>query len=329
MKQTCLLIAFLLAGNVLRSQHDLNTVFTKGDQIDLVATTTNDFFYVHSIQKGQSLYALSRIFKVSLSQIYRINNLESGATIAIGQQIKIPIYDQNLFKGISLGGLKYGKYVPVYYTTRPKENLYRIARVFFDQPIEDLIQRNDLSSKTLSLGQKLLIGWFPIDSPVRRAEEEFEEEFDEVLNSEDDEATSGEVVHQNEETPLEPTTVRLDSDTSVVVEAIPSAFDTSLLGINTYRETIAVKSKSEVANWDKTMPDNGTVYVLHKDALLYSYIEMYNPLLKRSVRAKVIGRIPYGAYASNVNLVLSPRAAKQLGALDSRFKVKVKYLLES
>ena len=77
------------------------------------------------------------------------------------------------------------------------------------------------------------------------------------------------------------------------------------------------------------MPDNGTVYVLHKNAIIDSYVEMYNPNVNRSVRAKVIGRIPYGAYTNDVCLVLSPRTAVQLGALDNRFKVEIKALVKN
>jgi len=45
----------------------------------------------------------------------------------------------------------------------------------------------------------------------------------------------------------------------------------------------------------------------------------------RIIYAKVIGRIPE-AYERNIEVVLSPEAARKLGARDPRFFVKTTYL---
>ena len=86
--------------------------------------------------------------------------------------------------------------------------------------------------------------------------------------------------------------------------------------------------KTDVAFWDKTIPDNGAVFGLHGTAMLDSYISVFNPNSRRSVRVKVIGRIPYGTYTNDIKLVISPRAAKQLGGLDRRFKVEIDFLVQ-
>ncbi len=305
-----------------------NTIFTNGDDINVELDSNSEYFYVHKIEKGQSLYALSEIFNIPLHKIYQINNLRKGATIGIGQQIKIPILDNYLFKGVNLSGLKYGHYIPVYYKTKPKDNLFRISRIYFNQPTEDLVKRNNLKNNDLALGQNILVGWFPIDgsTPIE-AVEEFEEDLDFSDANQD-----VEVIDSNssvEDSMVNPDGSDLETviDTSNLVETLPEGFNLSLLGRHTYSESMKLVERAEVAHWDKAMPDNGTVYVLHKDAIIDSYIELYNPLLKRSVRAKVIGRIPYGAYTNDVRLVLSPRTAKQLRALDKRFKVEVKALV--
>ena len=44
----------------------------------------------------------------------------------------------------------------------------------------------------------------------------------------------------------------------------------------------------------------------------------------RTVYAKVIARVPDG-YERNVEVILSPEAARKIGALDPKFFVKVKY----
>ena len=50
-----------------------------------------------------------------------------------------------------------------------------------------------------------------------------------------------------------------------------------------------------------------------------------NPMNQRTVYVKVIGNLSDRAYEDNVKVVLSPMAAKLLGAVDQRFYVKVTY----
>jgi len=322
-----LIIAFIIiVMNVfMYSQTISNTIFTKGDKINIVLTNQSDYYYTHLLQKGQSLYALSKTFNISLGSIYQINKLKEGATLSIGQEIKVPITDENLYKGTSLEGLKYGHYIPVYYQTKPKDNLFRISRIYFSQPTEDLVSRNNLKNNNLSLGQDILIGWLPINNNTPNiSNDEFVEEFDPSTSSTSDLETTN--IDENKDAINISTESELVLDSSNLNDQHPESFNLSLLGSLTYSKTMKEIKKSEVAHWNKSMSDNGMVYVLHNKAIIDSYIEMYNPILKRSVRAKVIGRIPYGAYMKDVCLVLSPRAAIQLGALDNRFKVEVKAL---
>lgn len=80
-----------------------------------------------------------------------------------------------------------------------------------------------------------------------------------------------------------------------------------------------------VCFWQKDSKEKGDLYALHRDAAISSTIAVTNPMFNRTVYAKVIGRIPDG-YERNIEVVLSPEAARKLGAKDPRFFVKVKYL---
>jgi LysM repeat protein len=80
-----------------------------------------------------------------------------------------------------------------------------------------------------------------------------------------------------------------------------------------------------VCYWPKDSKEKGSLYALHREAVIGTVIQVNNPMNNRSVYAKVIGRIPTG-YERNVEVVLSPEAALKLGARDPRFFVKTKYL---
>lgn len=88
-----------------------------------------------------------------------------------------------------------------------------------------------------------------------------------------------------------------------------------------YRE---VESQG-VCFWQRDSPEKGDMYALHREALLGTVIEVYNPMSRRTVHAKVIGRIPEG-YERNVEIILSPEAARQIGARDPKFFVKLRFL---
>ncbi len=82
------------------------------------------------------------------------------------------------------------------------------------------------------------------------------------------------------------------------------------------------------AYWIKDSKEDSDFYALHRNAPLYSIIEVTNPMNNRVVYVKVIGKIPDTAYRDNVVVVLSPLAAKALGAVDPQFFVRVTYFTD-
>ena len=84
-------------------------------------------------------------------------------------------------------------------------------------------------------------------------------------------------------------------------------------------------SKSGVAFWQKDSKIKSDLYALHRDCPENSVIAIHNPAKNKTIYAKVIGTIPAGAYDSNVEIIISPKVAKLLGAVDARFFVKIKY----
>jgi len=65
--------------------------------------------------------------------------------------------------------------------------------------------------------------------------------------------------------------------------------------------------------------------VMHKYAPIGSIVQVTNPMKRRTVYAKVIAKTP-ASYDANVEIVVSPRVGKMLGARDKKFYVKTRYL---
>lgn len=86
-----------------------------------------------------------------------------------------------------------------------------------------------------------------------------------------------------------------------------------------------VKEHQGVAYWQTNSKEDSDLYALHREARRNGIIAVTNPMNQSVIYAKVIGKIPDTAYGSEVVVILSPMAAKALGAKDPRFFVKVKY----
>lgn len=86
-----------------------------------------------------------------------------------------------------------------------------------------------------------------------------------------------------------------------------------------------VEEKS-VAYWLQDGDESTSLFILHNEAPINSMVEITNPMYNRTVNAKVVGRIPPGAYTKDIDLILSHTLAEELGAIDPRFYVRVKYL---
>ena len=91
----------------------------------------------YKVQKGDSLYAIARKYKVSIKDLMEVNNLTSNV-ISVGQVLKIPSLEEKV------------------YTVKAGDTLWNIAKSF-QTTVDSIIKENNLISNILKIGQKLLI----------------------------------------------------------------------------------------------------------------------------------------------------------------------------
>ncbi|GAB4117081.1 MAG: hypothetical protein Kow00103_13490 [Candidatus Caldatribacteriota bacterium] len=117
-------------------------------------------FFTYQVKKGDSLWSIAHLYKVSMQEIFRLNNLEERSILSIGQIIKIPNYtlpppstnQDYLFHKVKKG-----------------ETLWSIAQ-HYHQKIDTLILLNNLANPdSISIGQQLKI---PSSSSSIAGEEE-------------------------------------------------------------------------------------------------------------------------------------------------------------
>lgn len=119
----------------------MGSVFAQPDQA-AIETKNGKKYYVHIVQKGNTLYGIHQLYNTSLEDILNANDGLSN-NLALGQKVYIPIPVTN----------------PVHYnkhTVVQGETLYGISKKY-DCSIDDLKSLNDGLSEGLSIGQVLII----------------------------------------------------------------------------------------------------------------------------------------------------------------------------
>lgn len=93
---------------------------------------------IYTVQKGDTLYGISKQFGISVDAIKNANNLTSNS-ISVGQVLKIPTTQQTTT-----------------YTVKSGDSLYKIASLY-NTTVDELMKLNNLTTTLLSIGQKLQV----------------------------------------------------------------------------------------------------------------------------------------------------------------------------
>jgi LysM repeat protein len=103
----------------------------------------------HTVQKGETLYSISRKYGVTVEQIKRWNNMTSNS-LNVGEVIIVsdkPAAKKNTNTQSNDG---------VYHTVQPKETLYSISKLY-NTTVDKIKQLNNMTDNSLSIGQKLRV----------------------------------------------------------------------------------------------------------------------------------------------------------------------------
>lgn len=100
----------------------------------------------YTVQKGDSLYSIAQKFKTTVDNLKDINNLTTD-NLAIGQVLVIPNEEENNNNNNNIEN---------YYIVKSGDTLYNIAQKY-NISVDELKNINNLTTNTLSIGQRLLI----------------------------------------------------------------------------------------------------------------------------------------------------------------------------
>ncbi|MBR1718015.1 MAG: LysM peptidoglycan-binding domain-containing protein [Bacilli bacterium] len=124
----------------IRRINNLDSDILSIGQVILLKDNNMDSNYVeYVVKKGDNLYSISKIYGITQKELMEINNLKSNM-LSIGQVLLVPS-----------NGIESTTYI-----VKPGDTLYQIARNY-NTTVDNLKNKNNLTSNTLSIGQLLII----------------------------------------------------------------------------------------------------------------------------------------------------------------------------
>lgn len=128
------------------------TVYSQTNRARIITSNgqESDIFY-HTIERGQTVYAIATMYGVGVDDIYRLNP-ESKESIKAGATLKIPQRDAAT---VQEGKQQGGDYM--YHTIQPRETLYSLS-IKYTVPATTIIEANPgLSASTFTIGKTIRI----------------------------------------------------------------------------------------------------------------------------------------------------------------------------
>lgn len=124
----------------------------------------------HIVKRGENLSAISRQYKITLSEIMKMNNMNFESRLQVGDSIKVPATAKAQVKPVDddkqfTVTIVQKRITPVKYVVVKGDNLYQISKRF-NVPMEEVKSFNNITDESLKVGQVLIINK-PTEEPVK------------------------------------------------------------------------------------------------------------------------------------------------------------------
>jgi LysM repeat protein len=232
---------------------------------------------------------------VSAEKLQQVNPSTLPSSPGAPVEILIPVF--YLLKSEPCGNCG-----PVYHSVGKSEGLYRIGKLYGNQPVSVLKKRNNLRSDALQPGQQLLVGY--IATPGQEAAGSSSPASDFVSADTNIVKTTGLVAEELKEIP------KPDPPRKILTYSGEGAFAAEF----SQEKGMVIKRSGKACSFKtETGWDDGKFYVLNSNLKAGLVIKISNQLTGGYLYAKVVGPLPDIKQNQGLSLRLSNAAAAMLG----------------
>jgi LysM repeat protein len=311
------------------------------EAIDVSSIKGREIIIDIDVKNPTTCQELSKYFDIQASTVtkYNATKCKKSKTIEGEVSIHLPI-DKLLPKPNVSKDKVVSPYCQLYYTVSKGETLFNIAAKFTHNDIKILQKLNSTTNSDIKVGQRLLIGYlnvYPqetaktkVDPTDKTATKAIKPEIKPTNTTPQVQKKATSTIIKVKESAEKATKISSDiTKESKKTLDNQSLKTTEKVVVGTEpkenQEENKIITKSVIGMWDKDGAETKNLFVLHNDAKIGSTVQIYFPMQKRKIKAKVLGRIPEGTYNNDINVLLSPSVAKELGILDTKANLVISY----
>ena len=319
---------------------------TFGAPIDSLRTEQIEgkLFIIHQVDQGETLYAISRRYKVAIPDIV-LYNPSAKLDLEIGVLIRVPL--ANPKSPVDRTGM-------TRHEVKAKETLFSIAKTY-SISVDEIKTANNLSTNELSIGQMLFVkvsekiqtvlisvDTSKVTHTLLKGETLYSlsKKYDIEINQiklwnklQDNTLSIGQLLIVGEKTVaeqqevIEKVNIPDTTDTITQVELSNTDIDTTQTttrteNIHGFEEIIESGIGELIPGSTETRKYLG----LHHTAKAGTIMKVRNEMNNKMVFVRIIGRIPNTGDNKKVLLKISKAAYDRLGIIDPRFRIEISYM---
>ena len=317
----------------------------------LVEGVSPGLYLTHKVAPKENYYSIGRIYNVSPKDIAPFNKLQLEKGLDLGQTIKIPLNSSNFFQS---GKAETDEtLIPLYYTVKDKEGLYRVAKNHNDVKLETVKQWNNIKGDVVKNGTKLIVGYLKVitalsslakngvgNSIVLKSEEPAvtvtekptaapEIESKRVSKKEAKKIKAKEITETSKETEVKTKPAKeIPEAKPVKINPINNTGETGFKYLYDFqaKNSESVETTGNAGVFKSTSGwEDKKYYCLHNTASPGTIIKITNAANQKFVFAKVLDLMPDIKKNEGLLLLISSAAAAELGAVEGSLNCLINY----
>ncbi len=163
--------------NPLNAQADSVRFLQPTDSIFLsLEAGSGQLVFKHRLAPRQTLYSLAKFYGLSLQDIYYLNP-KLQIAYNTGDQVKVTLPRVAMKHFVSYDSIDF--YAPVFWVFGKGETLYGLTHRILKLPSDSILYVNNptLQAATVKVGQKIFVGWLPIEGIPTEMQGEIEDPY--------------------------------------------------------------------------------------------------------------------------------------------------------
>ncbi len=318
-----------------------------------------DTFVIHQVDKGETLYSLSKRYGVDIDQIISANEMVDNQ-LSLSQELIIPVSrDKVDLEAEDIVEEKEDE-ISRFHEVQPGDTFYAISKKY-EVGVDEIRSANDFTTNELSVGQRLVIpGSARVSDElgtviVSNEEEASLEDTSKTIKNQLPEGFSEYLVQTGESLGSIAGRFSVRPDSIVFWNNLPNSYltigqrliikgklDQAKLLVKEEVETLHYGTRKEIkdnsgftkileegtARKIETSTKTNKYLALHRTLSVGSLVEVRNLMNNQKIFVRVVGKLPETGLNKNVMIRLSPICFERLGVIDPKTRVEVSYFLD-